>query len=78
MKLSRLVNEIKLYLKNFHELNERFPDEFAKSKDQIDEIEQNARKIIEEIDQIRNTWNEEEYEKDMAIICETSDEEQNI
>lgn len=66
-----------MYLKKFQELNERFPDEFVKGKNQIDEIERNARKIIEEIDHIRNAWNDEEYEKDMAIICETS-EEQNI
>ncbi|EFO17269.2 hypothetical protein LOAG_11232 [Loa loa] len=69
IKLTELVNDIKLYLKKLYELNEQFPEEFIKGKDKIDEIEQDAQKIIEAISQIRNAWNVEDYEKNMAIIC---------
>lgn len=67
-----------MYLKKFYDLNEHFPEEIIRGKDKIDEIEQDARKIIEAINQVRNTWNYEDYEKNMAIICGMSDEKQNI
>ncbi|KAL3985612.1 hypothetical protein ACH3XW_39320 [Acanthocheilonema viteae] len=77
-KLMQLVNDIKLYLKKLYELNEYFPEEFVKGKDKIDEIEQDARKMLETINHIRNIWDDEEYKKNMAMICEMSDEKQNI
>ncbi|OZC05692.1 hypothetical protein X798_07332, partial [Onchocerca flexuosa] len=71
-KLTRLAYDIKLYVKKLNETNEKFPEEFVKGMDKINEIEQDARKIIETINNIRNTHNEEEYEKNMAIICGTN------
>ncbi|KAK6109120.1 Uncharacterized protein BM_BM4 [Brugia malayi] len=68
-KLTELTDDIKLYLKKLYELNDQFPGEIIKGKDKIDEIEQNARKIIEAINHIRNSWNVEDYERNMAIIC---------
>ncbi|CAG9540200.1 unnamed protein product [Cercopithifilaria johnstoni] len=76
--LTQLVDDIKLYLKKFYELNEHFPEEFVNGKDKIDEIEEDARKIIEAINRVRNTWNDNDYEKNLAIICGMTDEEHNV
>lgn len=61
-----------MYLKKFHELKEQFPEEFVKGKDKVNEIEQDAQKIIEAINQIRNAWSDEDYQKNMALICGVS------
>ncbi|VDM93577.1 unnamed protein product, partial [Onchocerca ochengi] len=71
-KLTKLAYDIKLYAKKLHETNEQFPEEFVKGKDKINEIEQDARKIIETINNIRNAQDEKDYEKNMAIICGTN------
>uniref|UniRef100_A0AAF5PRM8 Uncharacterized protein n=1 Tax=Wuchereria bancrofti TaxID=6293 RepID=A0AAF5PRM8_WUCBA len=68
-KLTELTDDIKLYLRKLYELHDQFPGEIIKGKDKIDEIEENARKIIEAINHIRNSWNVEDYERNMAIIC---------
>ncbi|KAM3716235.1 DNA ligase [Dirofilaria immitis] len=71
-KLMGLVHDIKVYLKKLNDTSKQFPEEFIRGKDKIDEIEQNARKIVETIDNVRNAWYEEDYKKNMAIICETN------
>lgn len=67
--LTELVNDMKLYLRKLYELHEQFPKEFIKDKGKMDEIENDARKIVDAINQIRNAWNIEDYEKNIAIIC---------